>query len=144
MTSLSKLRAAVLMALHGSPACFVVSSPFTFTSPSCSGPLSLEGQRMDAIMWRLVISCAVCNLVLLAPRVHILHEVCSRHCFGLVPGGQSCIPRLNHADTDQLVCVSGGAIFALPCPYAAQQQARPAPWSPLANLHREALLQGLV
>ena len=71
-------------------------------------------------------ACAVCKLVLLVLRVHILHEVCIRQCL---------VQFLVISRTDRPVCVSDGVIFA---------QVRTASWPSLANLRREILLQGLV
>ena len=133
MTSLSKLRATVLMALHESPACVVVSSPFMFPSPSCSGPLPAEGLRVDAIVW------------VLQPSALLVIS------FSSLPGCTSCTrfavvtalagawwsvrhPRLNHAYTGRQVCVTSGAIIALPCPML------PSRWSPLANLPSRGLV----
>ena len=69
-------------ALHESPACFVVTSPFTFTSPSCLLWSALaECLREGAIVWLLQPPALCVSSFSSVPGCTSLHEVCSRHCF---------------------------------------------------------------
>ena len=114
MMSLSKLRAAVLMALHESPAMLRRLATVHVHAAILLWSALAEGLRVDASVWLLQ-----------------LPELLVRS-FSSFPGCTSCTrvalvtalagawwsvrhPRLSHACTDRPVCVSGGAIFVLPC-----------------------------
>ena len=124
------------MALHGLSVqfCFVVVAFFVTVHVLVAILLwsaLAEGLRVDAIVWLLQhLELFVSSFLPLGFQGCSPTEACSRHC------RQSRHSRLSHAYTDRPVCVSGGAILCSSVPHAAQQQARSAAWSPLANLHR--------
>ena len=128
MTWPLKLRAAVLMVLHESPAmalhglslqfCFVVVAYLITVHVRVAILLwsaLAKGLRVDAIVWLLQH---------LEPFVSSFLPSVSRAAvpprFAVVTALAGAwwsvrYSRLSHAYADRLVCVSGGAIFALPC-----------------------------